>query len=66
MDVGGGFPSGEISKNTLEALEMTRNDPLGYQTYAEPGRHFSSQSFYLLTRVLGKRVKSGMPCFHLN
>jgi len=66
MDVGGGFPSGDLSQNTLEALELTRNDPLGYQTYAEPGRHFSAQTFYLLTRVLGKRIKSGMPCYHLN
>lgn len=33
---------------------------------AEPGRHFSGNSFYLLTRVLGKRVKNGKPCFHLN
>lgn len=33
---------------------------------AEPGRHFSAYSFYLLTRVLGKRVKNGKTCFHLN
>jgi len=66
MDVGGGFPSGELSQNTLEALEITKNDPLGYRTIAEPGRHFSAQTFYLLTRVLGKRTKSGMPCYHLN
>jgi len=66
MDVGGGFPSGDLSQSTLEALEITRNDPLRYKTIAEPGRHFSAQSFYLLTRVLGKRNKSGMPCYHLN
>jgi diaminopimelate decarboxylase len=33
---------------------------------AEPGRHFSSKTFYLLTRIIGKRIKSGMPCYHLN
>lgn len=66
MDVGGGFPSGDLSKNTIEALEITKNDPLGYRTIAEPGRHFSAQTFYLLTRVLGKRNKSGMSCYHLN
>ena len=33
---------------------------------AEPGRHFSGNCFYLLTRVLGKRVKNGKPCYHLN
>lgn len=66
MDVGGGFPSGELTRNTIDALEITRDDPLGYKVFAEPGRHFSAQTFYLLTRVLGKRLKSGMPCFHLN
>lgn len=66
MDVGGGFPSADLSQNTIEALEITRNDPLGYQTFAEPGRHFSAHSFYLLSRVLGKRNKSGMSCYHLN
>ena len=33
---------------------------------AEPGRHLCANSFYLLTRVLGKRVKNGKPCYHLN
>jgi diaminopimelate decarboxylase len=66
MDVGGGFPSGNLSEKTVEALSVTRNDPLGYKIMAEPGRHFSSYSFYLLTRVLGKRVKAGKTCFHLN
>lgn len=66
LDVGGGFPSGELSEKTIEALQATRDDPLGYRMMAEPGRHFSAYSFYLLTRVLGKRVKAGKTCFHLN
>jgi diaminopimelate decarboxylase len=66
LDVGGGFPSGNLSQKTIEALSITRNDPLGYRIMAEPGRHFSAYSFYLLTRVLGKRVKSGKTCYHLN
>lgn len=66
MDIGGGFPAGNLPEKTAQALEVTRDDPLGYTVMAEPGRHFSSQSFYLLTRVLGKRVKAGKPCFHLN
>jgi diaminopimelate decarboxylase len=66
MDIGGGFPSGELSQKTIQALQTTRNDPLGYRVIAEPGRHFSGNSFYLLTRVLGKRVKSGKTCYHLN
>jgi hypothetical protein len=30
LDVGGGFPSGEINSNVIEALKNTYNDPLGY------------------------------------
>lgn len=66
MDVGGGFPSGDLNKKTVDALKLTENDPLGYTVIAEPGRHFCGNSFYLLTRVLGKRVKSGKTCYHLN
>lgn len=66
MDVGGGFPAGDLNKKTIDALKVTKNDPLGYKVIAEPGRHFSSNSFYLLTRVLGKRTKNNKPCFHLN
>ena len=66
LDIGGGFPSGSLSPQTIEALKPTKNDPLGYRVIAEPGRHFSSNSFYLLTRVLGKRTKNGQLCYHLN
>jgi diaminopimelate decarboxylase len=66
MDVGGGFPAGDLNDKTINALKVTKNDPLGYKVIAEPGRHFSSNSFYLLTRVLGKRLKGGRPCYHLN
>jgi diaminopimelate decarboxylase len=66
MDIGGGFPSGNLSEVTIKALKITENDPLGYKVIAEPGRHFCGHSFYLLTRVLGKRLKSGKPCYHLN
>lgn len=37
-----------------------------YKVIAEPGRHLSSRCFYLLTRILGKRIKAGKTCFHLN
>jgi diaminopimelate decarboxylase len=66
LDIGGGFPAGELSTNTIEALKPTQNDPLNYRIIAEPGRHFSGNCFYLLTRIIGKRVKSGKPCYHLN
>ena len=66
MDIGGGFPSGDLNKKTIDALKLTRNDPLGYRVIAEPGRHISGNCFHLLTRVLGKRMKNGKPCYHLN
>lgn len=39
---------------------------MDYKVIAEPGRHFSGHAFYLLTRVLGKRLKNGKNCYHLN
>lgn len=66
MDIGGGFPQADLNPQTIEALQMTRDDPLGYRVIAEPGRHVCGNAFHLLTRVLGRRVKSGKPCYHLN
>lgn len=66
LDLGGGYPSGELSDQIIDALQETRNDPLGYEVVAEPGRHFSSQSCYLLTRVLAKRMKHNKTCYHIN
>ena len=47
-------------------LKNTEKDPLGYEVMAEPGRHLSSNSCYLATRILGKRVKNERPCYHVN
>jgi len=66
LDIGGGFPSGDLPEKTINALKITENDSLGYKVIAEPGRHFCANSFYLLTRVLGRRTKNGKPCYHLN
>ena len=66
MDIGGGYPSTELSKKTINALLPTSTDPLNYKVIAEPGRHFSANSFYLLTRIIGKRVKNSKQCFHIN
>lgn len=66
LDLGGGFPSGDLSEKTINALQITKADPMNYTVIAEPGRHFSGNAFYLLTRVLGKRLKNGKPCYHLN
>lgn len=45
---------------------MTKNDPLGYTVYAEPGRHLSANTFYLCTRILGKKLRRGKLCYTLN
>lgn len=66
LDLGGGFPAAEIDYSTLEALKMTKNDPLGYQVIAEPGRHFCSNAGYIFARVIGKRNKNGKICLHIN
>ena len=49
LDIGGGFPSGDISEQTVKYLSRLReysNDKMfGYKSLAEPGRHFCSQMF---------------------
>lgn len=47
-------------------MKDTYNDPLGYKVMAEPGRHISSNSCFLATRIIGKREKNGKKCYHLN
>jgi diaminopimelate decarboxylase len=66
LDIGGGFPSGELHESTVEALKGTQNDPLGYKMMAEPGRHLCANSCYILARVIGVRNKAGSKCYHLN
>jgi len=66
LDLGGGFPAAGLSENQIEILKSTCNDPLGFKVMAEPGRYFSSNSCHLATRVIGKRVKGGRTCYHVN
>lgn len=66
LDVGGGFPSGELTPHLIKTLSKTYNDPLGYQVIAEPGRHFSSNTSHLLFKVMAKRTKQGKLCYHVN
>lgn len=66
LDIGGGFPAGDLPQSTIEALKPTLNDPLGYRIIAEPGRHMSSRCFYLATRIIAMRVKNDKTCYHMN
>lgn len=34
LDIGGGFPSGNLPQMTIDALKMTENDPLKYRVIA--------------------------------
>lgn len=34
LDIGGGFPAGDLSKMTVEALKPTEHDPLNYKVIA--------------------------------
>ena len=39
LDIGGGFPAGEISPQLQKIMMDTYNDPLGYKVMAEPGKY---------------------------
>jgi len=34
LDIGGGFPSGDLSQKTIDALKITENDPMNYKVIA--------------------------------
>jgi diaminopimelate decarboxylase len=45
---------------------MSATNNKDYSIVAEPGRHFSSESCHLAVRVIGKRLKKGKICYHIN
>jgi diaminopimelate decarboxylase len=66
LDVGGGFPIGQLHETAIEALKKTENDPLGYKVIAEPGRYFSARTCNLFIRIMTKKMKYGRLCYHAN
>lgn len=52
LDIGGGFPAGELNDQVVKSLKATYNDSLGYRVIAEPGRHISSNTCHLAFRVM--------------
>ena len=68
LDLGGGYPAGDLNTSIESALDLTRPEynTLGYRVIAEPGRHFSSNTCYLATKIIGKRIKDGRLCYHIN
>ena len=39
---------------------------MGYTVYAEPGRHLSANTFYLCTRIIGKKIRNNKISYTLN
>lgn len=66
IDIGGGLPADKLTKEIVDALQVSKDDPLGYRTIAEPGRFLSSKTCQLATRVIGKRMKNSRTCYHIN
>lgn len=71
LDVGGGFPApyrtsmiplGVYCTELARALEATFGD-LNIRIIAEPGRGLCAESVTLVTRVLGKSVRNGLPWY---
>jgi ornithine decarboxylase len=71
LDIGGGFPApyrtsvmplGEYCCHLARALEATFGD-LNIRIIAEPGRGLCAEAVTLVTRVLGKSIRNGLPWY---
>lgn len=74
LDVGGGFPApyrtsvlplGDYCRHLARALDATFGD-LDIRIIAEPGRCLCAESVTLVTRVLGKSVRNGLPWYFID
>lgn len=74
LDIGGGFPApykqsvltlDEYCRSLSEALSATFGD-LPIRLIAEPGRGMCADTVSLVTRVLGKNVRGGLPWYVLD
>lgn len=73
LDLGGGFPGTDTPAASLESIAAVVNpllqDPASVwqehdvSVIAEPGRYMCSESQTLVTRIIGKRVRGGMPSY---
>lgn len=73
LDIGGGFPvkySPEVkSLQSLAELlneEIERLFPEDMQILAEPGRFMVANACTLVSKVVGKAVRDGKPCYYIN
>ena len=73
LDIGGGFPvkyhPGIRSIRTLAKklnAEIKRLFPKDMQILAEPGRFLVANTCTLVSKVVGKAVRDGKPCYYIN
>ena len=73
LDIGGGFPvkyhPGIRSIRTLAKKlnsEIRRLFPPDMQILAEPGRFLVANTCSLVSKVIGKAVRDGKPCYYIN
>jgi len=73
VDIGGGFPApydatvkpfSELAK--VINSEITRLFPKDIQILAEPGRFLVASAGYAISKVIGKAVRDGKPCYYIN
>jgi ornithine decarboxylase len=74
LDIGGGFPApyrtgvmslSDYCRHLSAALDATFGD-LPIRIIAEPGRGMCAEAVTLITRVVGKSVRGGLPWFFLD
>jgi len=73
VDIGGGFPAPyDASVKPFRELakvingELTRLFPPNIQILAEPGRFLVATAGLAISKVIGKAVRDGKPCYYIN
>jgi ornithine decarboxylase len=73
VDIGGGFPAPyDATVKPFKELakvinsEISRLFPKDIQILAEPGRFLVASAGYAVSKVVGKAVRDGKPCYYIN
>ena len=73
IDIGGGFPAPyDASVKPFRELaavinkEIDRLFPKDIEILAEPGRFMVASAGYAVSKVIGKAVRDGKPCYYIN
>jgi len=73
VDIGGGFPAPyDATVKPFKELakvinsEISRLFPKDIQILAEPGRFLVASAGYAVSKVIGKAVRDGKPCYYIN